>query len=216
MTTYNPLVLLVLRPISMIPFVPFPSGVVALSVVSAVLAAAEITSSSWRKPDVTVSTADRVSIAGSALAKAVSMIALTTAFRGTVFYEMSEYDIVTNQTTYEDTLLPLHAAAAKCVEDPSSKSTTYCRSYSWRSLFYRASLKPPRSMGHAAVRAYQAYKNPVFLQYANQSWQLARAYALSQDDLLAGTLSGKDFTVQATCQGREFVCTSIIMLSDFP
>ncbi|KAJ6534570.1 hypothetical protein B0H10DRAFT_1859243, partial [Mycena sp. CBHHK59/15] len=140
----------------------------------------------WQKPDVTVSTADRVSIAGSALAKAVSMIALTTAFRdsdvqsriGTVFYEMSEYDIVTNQTTYEDTLLPLHAAAAKSVEDPSSKS-----------------------MGHAAVRAYQAYKNPVFLQYANQSWQLARAYALSQDDLLAGTLSGKDFTVQATCQG---------------
>jgi hypothetical protein len=57
-----------------------------------------------------------------------------------------------------------------------------------------------RSYGRAAARAYVAYKNPIFLEYAIQSWWFGRSYTLSQDDVASGKIATKSFTVQPTCQ----------------
>ncbi|KAK7053547.1 hypothetical protein R3P38DRAFT_3576479, partial [Favolaschia claudopus] len=52
--------------------------------------------------------------------------------------------------------------------------------------------------GYAAVRAYLAYANSTFLQYAIQSWSFGRSYTLSQG---VTEFTGKNFTVIGTCAG---------------
>jgi hypothetical protein len=58
-----------------------------------------------------------------------------------------------------------------------------------------------RSYGYAAARAYVAYKDRVFLQYAVESWWFGRTYTLSQADIDAGKIGVKNFSVPALCQG---------------
>ncbi|KAJ7488250.1 hypothetical protein FB451DRAFT_1226793, partial [Mycena latifolia] len=56
-----------------------------------------------------------------------------------------------------------------------------------------------QSFGHAAAKAYAAYKNPVFLPYAVESWWNGRARTLSDTDVSSGKISGKTFSVLKTC-----------------
>ncbi|KAJ7827102.1 hypothetical protein B0H13DRAFT_2374018 [Mycena leptocephala] len=149
----------------------------------AVLAAPGIVSSSWRKPNVTLSSAERVTLASAALERSVSAINTDTGFRATVYYQMADFDDLTNQTMYEDQLLGFISAATKSQQDPAK----------------------PESVGHAAIRAYAAYKNPVFLELANESWAFARSYTISQANIASGSVLGKDFPLQLSCQGATMV-----------
>ncbi|KAJ7124303.1 hypothetical protein C8R44DRAFT_875357 [Mycena epipterygia] len=73
---------------------------------------AQQTPLSWRKPNITSSFPDRVSIAGAAIEKAVAFIDSTTAqfpgesygVAGTFYSQLAEFDAATNQTKYGDTL----------------------------------------------------------------------------------------------------------------
>ncbi|KAJ7884522.1 hypothetical protein B0H13DRAFT_2343640 [Mycena leptocephala] len=129
----------------------------------AVLAAPGIVSSSWRKPNVTLSSAERVTLASAALERSVSAINTDTGFRATVYYQMADFDDLTNQTMYEDQLLGFISAATKSQQDPAK----------------------PESVGHAAIRAYAAYKNPA--------------------NIASGSVLGKDFPLQLSCQGATMV-----------
>lgn len=61
----------------------------------------------------------------------------------------------------------------------------------------------PRNYGHAAAAAFAAYKNPKFLDYAEQVWWAAKAYTLSQNDVSVGTTPLKESTLSPTCHGRK-------------
>ncbi|KAJ7479366.1 hypothetical protein B0H11DRAFT_1916367 [Mycena galericulata] len=70
-----------------------------------------LTSSSWRKPNVTTSLTDRVNIAGAAVDKGISMLGSDAQFdgqpwgvAGNFYSQMADYDIATNQTKYEASL----------------------------------------------------------------------------------------------------------------
>ncbi|KAJ7917751.1 hypothetical protein B0H13DRAFT_1870053 [Mycena leptocephala] len=88
--------------------------------------------------------------------------------------DSNDFDGLTNQTMYEDSLLGFIMAATKSLQDPVK----------------------PKSVGHAAIRAYTAYKNPAFLELANQSWI---------EDIASASVSGKDFPLQLSCQGATMV-----------
>ncbi|KAJ7116868.1 hypothetical protein C8R44DRAFT_708214, partial [Mycena epipterygia] len=91
---------------------------------------------------------------------------------------MAELDVITNQTKYEKTLeqyLDFIQQTHANFSDP-----TY-------------------SFGHAAARGYTAYKNPIFLQYAIQSWWFGRAYTLSDSDVSAGEIATKNFPISRDC-----------------
>ncbi|KAJ6543145.1 hypothetical protein B0H19DRAFT_1311313 [Mycena capillaripes] len=149
----------------------------------AVLAVPAIESSSWRKPDVTLSMAERVSLAGAAIERSRSGLNTTTGFRATVYYQMADFDDLTNQTAYRDILPNLISQSTKSQENSAK----------------------PESVGHAAIRAYMAYKNPVFLELANESWAFARSFTISEADLASRSILGKDFSLQATCQDATMV-----------
>ncbi|KAJ7917402.1 hypothetical protein B0H13DRAFT_2322353 [Mycena leptocephala] len=149
----------------------------------AVLAAPGIVTSSWRKPNVTLPTAERVTLGNAALERSVSAIDTDTGFRATLYYQMADFDGLTNETMYEDSLLGFIMAATKSLQDQVK----------------------PKSVGHAAIRAYAAYKNPAFLELANQSWTFARSYTISQADIASASVSGKDFPLQLSCQGATMV-----------
>ncbi|KAJ6522465.1 hypothetical protein B0H19DRAFT_1386642 [Mycena capillaripes] len=56
------------------------------------------------------------------------------------------------------------------------------------------------TFGHAAAKAYTAYKKPSFLQYAIQSWWHGRRFTISTQNLAAGKFLGKNFTLSKECQ----------------
>ncbi|KAF7348868.1 Glycoside hydrolase family 76 protein [Mycena venus] len=134
----------------------------------AVLASSEAGSSSWRKPNVTLSSAERVALA---------------EFRATVYYQMADFDALTNNTTYANDLRDEISATTQSQEKAAK----------------------PESIAHAAIRAYSAYKDPVFLSLANESWTFARSYTIFQEDVAAGSMPGKDFTLQPICQNASMV-----------
>lgn len=72
--------------------------------------------------------------------------------------------------------------------------------------FDRCSLAPDaqmvhRNYGYAAITAYNVYKNPVFVGYAEQAWWAANTYTLSQKDVDVGIMPVKNFTLKPACQG---------------
>ncbi|KAJ7640035.1 hypothetical protein DFH06DRAFT_1334946 [Mycena polygramma] len=146
----------------------------------AVLATPVIDLSSWRKPDVALTMAERVSLAEAALQRSVSGMSTTTEFLATVYYQMADFDALANQTTYSDAL-PGYISDSTKSQEKTAK---------------------PDSVGNAAVRAYAAYKNPVFLELANESWSFARTYTLSETEVASGATTVKDFALQKICQGN--------------
>jgi hypothetical protein len=61
-----------------------------------------------------------------------------------------------------------------------------------------------RLYGHAAARAYAAYKDPDFLQYAIDAWRFGSTYTLSQQTIASGKMMGKSFATANPCQGSAF------------
>ncbi|KAJ7351410.1 hypothetical protein DFH08DRAFT_957722 [Mycena albidolilacea] len=71
-----------------------------------------------------------------------------------------------------------------------------------------------KSFGHAAVKAYTAYNNREFLQYAVDSWWFGRSQTLSQSDVSVGKIPGKNFSIPNVCQNATMV--GGVFLSDKP
>ncbi|KAJ7161850.1 hypothetical protein C8R43DRAFT_991622 [Mycena crocata] len=95
-----------------------------------------------------------------------------------VYYQMAEFDILTRQTTFASELqqaIPLDMSG-------------------------QLELADVDSLGHAAIRAYTAYKNPIFLNIANQTWTYARDHTISAEAIAAGSLPAKDVVLAKTCQ----------------
>ncbi|KAJ7796986.1 hypothetical protein B0H14DRAFT_3143605, partial [Mycena olivaceomarginata] len=181
---------------------PIPTLTVWLYVFHAVCQGQQA-SSLWRKPNVTMSRADRVSVAEAALEKAITFLDTSNALfpdpgdsygvSGAFYSQLAEFDLATNQTKYADTLQQYFSLASTTLSQQFQaqnftgelpETETACRNY-----------------GHGAAVAYATYKAGVFLQYAEQVWWAAKAFTLGQNDVDKGTIPSKDFTISPTCGG---------------
>ncbi|KAJ7908218.1 hypothetical protein B0H13DRAFT_2331620 [Mycena leptocephala] len=150
--------------------------------------AGQLASSSWRRPNITISPADRISIADAAIEKAISMLGPDAQFdgqslgyAGQLYSQMAEFDIATNQTKYADTLKQYFLQAPH-------RQTNF-------SDVFVSNLDFALAYGHAAATAYAAYKDQVFLDYAIQSWWFGQTFTLSSQQVAAGNTSVKNFTI---------------------
>ncbi|KAJ7488237.1 hypothetical protein FB451DRAFT_1226753 [Mycena latifolia] len=145
----------------------------------------------WRKSNITTSTTDRIGLAAAALDSAIDRLGADGQFdgeawgtTGNLFSQMAEFDIATNQMKYQSALEQYFELLQK---------------NSGRTNFSDPLCNLARSFGHAAAKAYAAYKTPAFLQYAAESWWNGRARTLSDNDVLSGKIDGKNFSVAARC-----------------
>ncbi|KAJ6473979.1 hypothetical protein C8R47DRAFT_1221239 [Mycena vitilis] len=145
----------------------------------------------WRKPNITTSRADCLALAGAAIGKAIGNLGTDGQFAGedyivagNLYYQMAEFDVASNGTQYRDTLKQYFTLAAQNNHANFSDALSY---------------------GYAAARAYTAYKDPVFLQLAVESWWFGRSYTLSTADTGAGKIATKNFSVASNCQGATMV-----------
>ncbi|PBK61062.1 hypothetical protein ARMSODRAFT_1025971 [Armillaria solidipes] len=136
----------------------------------------------WKNPNITSSKDERIDIASAALEKAVSMLQPNGQFNdsaydtpGRLYGQMAEFDRLTNQTKYKQTLQQCFALA---------ESPNYMLNY-----------------GYAAARAYAAYQDPDFLDLAVISWTNARRYTISAEQAASGTMDVKQFNLSLSCQG---------------
>ncbi|KAK7044487.1 glycoside hydrolase family 76 protein [Favolaschia claudopus] len=151
--------------------------------------AGPLASPSWRKPNITTSVVDRISLADAAVEKAISMLDSDAKFDGQslgyaaqLFSQMAELDTATNRTHYSDTLKDFFLKAP-----------------------HRASnFSDILSYGHAAAKAYAAYNDPVFRDYAIQSWYFGRTYTLSASQVAAGKTSVKSMSIVNECHERTY------------
>ncbi|KAJ7867770.1 hypothetical protein B0H14DRAFT_2346885 [Mycena olivaceomarginata] len=141
---------------------------------------------SEQKPNITTSPVDRVGIADAAIEKAISMLSPDAQFDGQslgyaaqLYSQMAEFDIASNQTKYADTL----------------------RQNFLKAPHRQSNFSDLLSYGHAAAIAYTAYKDPVFRNYAVQSWYFGRTYTLSAQEVATGTSAVKNFSLTQECQG---------------
>ncbi|KAJ7219756.1 hypothetical protein C8J57DRAFT_1393866 [Mycena rebaudengoi] len=152
---------------------------------------AQVSPPSWRKSNITTPHAERVSIAVAATEKAASMVSPDGQFgnsyaaAGSLYYQMAELDIATNQTRFQDALQHYFLVASEFQN--------------------RANFSDSSIYGYAAARSYVAYnKNPLFLQYAMESWWFGRSYTLSQADVDSRRIPVKNFTLMGLCQNGAF------------
>ncbi|KAI3605426.1 glycoside hydrolase family 76 protein [Moniliophthora roreri] len=120
---------------------------------------------------------------------------------GRLYGDLAEFDLVTNQTIYKDRLLRLFSQA-RTIESLFPNDTKSHRQLNFI-LAYAI----------AATRAYKAYSDKSFLEFAETAWRNGRQYTLSEDDLRAGTITGKNLTLKKTClslsmAGGTFYITS--------
>ncbi|KAF7337078.1 Glycoside hydrolase family 76 protein [Mycena venus] len=177
----------------MFPFIP-PVVVLGLATLSL---GGQLASSSWRNSQIALSQEERVGIAGAAVDVAVSMLnkdyqfgGLAWGVPGDLYSQMADFDIASNQTKYKDTLTQLYFPHALTLRaNFSDEFVSHIR------------LDYGLSYGHAAIRAYAAYKDPVFLEYAVQSWWFGRSYTLADADVSSGKTEAKEFTIEEQCQG---------------
>ncbi|SJL17365.1 uncharacterized protein ARMOST_20915 [Armillaria ostoyae] len=104
---------------------------------------------------------------------------------------MAEFDRLTNQTQYKQTLQQCFILAESV--SPGFLST------------FVSVLNYGLNYGYAAVRAYTAYQDPDFLDLAVTSWSSARRYAISEEQATSGTMDGKQFNLSLSCQGATLV-----------
>ncbi|KAJ6555980.1 hypothetical protein B0H19DRAFT_947446, partial [Mycena capillaripes] len=145
--------------------------------------------------NLTISRADRISVAEAALETAITFLDSTMAqfpdpgdsygVSGLFYSQLAEFDLATNQTKYSNSVATYFAlASAALSQDFDAQNFTGELNY-----------------GHGAAMAFTAYKNSIFLDYAKQVWWTARAYTLSQNDVNIGTVPLKNFTLNPTCHG---------------
>ncbi|KAJ7619856.1 hypothetical protein DFH06DRAFT_1235184 [Mycena polygramma] len=144
----------------------------------------------WRKPNITTSTADRITIAGAAIEKGLNNIGADGQFDGAdysiagdFYYQMADFDIAVSGTQYRNALQQYFILAQNG----------------------RSNFTDPISYGYAAARAYTAYKDPLFLEYAVESWWFGRGYTISQVNADTGKIGGKNFSISSACQGATMV-----------
>ncbi|KAL0575195.1 hypothetical protein V5O48_006770 [Marasmius crinis-equi] len=171
----------------------------------------------WRKPTITATRSQRIQVAQSAIEKALSNLRgdglfSTSFYASAVLYsDMAEFDFVSNGTRYKDQLARFLQLRAE--ETLASNSTRVC-------LFplFLFPLPPNDNshvpiqatqdlleLGHAAIRAYAAYRDNVFLGLAIDWWQWARAWTVSDSASSSHTAPGKSAPLPSSCSGLPIV-----------
>ncbi|KAK0237335.1 hypothetical protein EDD85DRAFT_770967, partial [Armillaria nabsnona] len=137
-------------------------------------------------PNITLSKDDRISIASVALDTAIKNLNQSNGqfngiyeAAGRFYAEMAEFDGLTNQTKYKDTLKQYFELAGLVKPNFFDK------------LIY----------GYAAARAYTIYQDSYFLALAETSWNSARKYTISEEQAASGTMDTKQFTFPSSCNG---------------
>ncbi|KAF7333678.1 Glycoside hydrolase family 76 protein [Mycena sanguinolenta] len=172
--------------------------------------ACQVAFPSWNLT-LTASSVERVSLAGAALDVTIDRLspdglfdaegAAALGLAGNLYSQMVEFDIATNQTKYQSILEEYF----QLVEPLRTNfSDTYVGDELWTVrfiplLYTLDSNVTARSFGHAAAKAYMAYNNSVFLQYAIQSWWFGSGRTISASDIAAGKIAGKKFTLATAC-----------------
>ncbi|KAJ7201459.1 hypothetical protein C8J57DRAFT_1625704 [Mycena rebaudengoi] len=142
-----------------------------------------LASSSWRKPGIFSSSADRIKLASDALEEGISHLTPAGQFAGRLYDRMAEFDLLTNQTRYRD------------IREEKLGQT----------LSANPGFSSPRAYGLASIKAYAAYKTEAFLDFAVQSWTYNRQYTLSQGDIDSGKIPVKPFPLSTVCDQATMV-----------
>ncbi|KAF7349912.1 Glycoside hydrolase family 76 protein [Mycena venus] len=151
---------------------------VAALLLTAVRVGSQVAPQSWNST-ITTSTEERVRLAGAALDVAIGKLGPDAQFlnesfgvTGYLYSEMAQFDIATNQSKYEKTLAEYFPRVELLHSNFSDPLNRWTIAQTFQAL----------SFGHAAVKAYAAYRNP--------------------NDFSARKIAGKNFTLAGVCHNH--------------
>ncbi|KAJ7234555.1 hypothetical protein C8J57DRAFT_1729030 [Mycena rebaudengoi] len=162
---------------------------------------AQVVSPTWRKPNITASTANRIRIVSAALEQSLNHLGVDGQFtdsedggwgRAGQFYgQMADFDVSTGQSKYEDTI---------------QKNLAFTQRTG-------ANFSDEKYYGRAAAKAYSAYGTQIFLDYAIQAWWFGRRYTLTLDNVNSGKTNVKNYPIIKTCDSDASPTANFLILS---
>ncbi|KAJ6563821.1 hypothetical protein B0H19DRAFT_1233073 [Mycena capillaripes] len=174
----------------------FPQLLVAFVLPSIV---AQMVSPYWRKPNITASPAERVTLAGAALAEAVNQLNPANQFFR---------DLLSLFLSNKYTLMGLPSANATNNAVAGCKGSFYGQMAEFdlitKQTMWEKTLKTYFQVAQSAHENFSTTKGVHQIPGVScASWWFGRAYTLSQDDISAGSISTKNLSsLQQFCQGR--------------
>ncbi|KAK7041829.1 hypothetical protein VNI00_009118 [Paramarasmius palmivorus] len=100
--------------------------------------------------------------------------------------QMADYDALTGQTKFKQTLLGYISSAERVMPG-------FAHEYSRVALGF----------GYAAARAYETYREDAYLDYAKEAWSLGKKFTILEEDISAGFIPIKNFTLQKSCNAGK-------------
>ncbi|KAG7091544.1 hypothetical protein E1B28_010573 [Marasmius oreades] len=175
--------------------------------------------SQWRKPQITVSPEQRISLAANAIQETMNIFNQTSGqfnvdgnyvYSGVFYGQMADFDLATNGTRFKDLLMTYFLKAEALnpgfLAEFVSRLRSLASSPTYRFFFRTICLRQLQfgvMYGWAAVRAYSAYHESAFLGFAERSWGSMRLYTLSNNDVAAGKSPRKSVQVLKDCSGAS-------------
>ncbi|KAF9258508.1 hypothetical protein L218DRAFT_877091, partial [Marasmius fiardii PR-910] len=151
-----------------------------------------------QKPNITQTYEERVAIASASLDKGMGMIGSDGKFNDTardddrlptlLLSQMAEFDMITQGGRYKTFLMEWFS---KTPVDTSIRTLI---------LYLKLLL-----YGYTAGRAYLAYKDDNLLTIAEKSWDLGRAYTVTENDVAAGKLAANSIPITKDCFGSKLL-----------
>ncbi|ESK84824.1 glycoside hydrolase family 76 protein [Moniliophthora roreri MCA 2997] len=145
--------------------------------------------SSWREPAITIPRHESIQRAKAAIDRYFSTLPAPGASNlgdwlglSQFCIEMADFDLLTGQDSYKQVLKSYIQAAERIQPGFADR-------------FVRGGI----AFGNAAARAYEAYKDEDFLNYTVEAWNWGRKFTVSEENINAGAISVKNFTLQKTC-----------------
>ncbi|KAK7040948.1 hypothetical protein VNI00_009544 [Paramarasmius palmivorus] len=145
----------------------------------------------WQKQDITVSRADIVQRVEAAIAQYWNTLpppanikqSNDLASLAQICIQMSDYDALTGQSKYKQALTGYISAAERV-----------------KPRFVYDVTRVGIGFGYAAARAYETYGDEFFLESAKLAWESGRRLTISNEDIGAGAVVAKNFTLQVSCR----------------
>ncbi|KAK7025998.1 hypothetical protein VNI00_015829 [Paramarasmius palmivorus] len=156
-------------------------------------------SSTWKKPSISIPPLQQRAIAEAALDEAINNLGPNGQFgddyiiAGNLYSQMAEFDLATGGTKYRDVLKGYfnfaQAGRAKFAD------SQVCRP---------SQIQNGLAYGYAAARAYVAYRDETFLNFAVDSWSFGNLWTITQSDAQRGhiaVIAVKTFDLGKECRG---------------
>ncbi|KAK1222663.1 hypothetical protein PQX77_014479 [Marasmius sp. AFHP31] len=179
-------------------------------------------STSFRKPEIVLSSEELRNLSAEAIDRVVQAdsffltpkpLPSTSWPYGDLLAEMAQFDLFTSQAKYKDLVRDFYLNA---LQDLSPDREYVFSSFLLHSTIYHSYARTRNQLvyGYAALLAYNAYGDEQLLTIAERNWNSGLSFTLTDSDITAGSSGVKNFSIASLCPNGATLVGGTFSLTD--